>query len=123
MLHTAINKKPDKRAKKPLDLVHSDLSGQLSPADKNGYQYAMVFVDDYSGMTFHYLLKNKSDVTRAMEKFIADVAPIGKIKRSRSDSGVSRISFRGGGSKFFWKSWGICMAPSAMQSVAKPRVG
>ena len=29
------------------------------------------------------------------------------------DSGVSRISFRGGGgggSKFFWKSGGICMA-------------
>ena len=87
MPHTAINKKPDKRAKKPLDLVHSDLSGQLSPADKNGYQYAMVFVDDYSGMTFHYLLKNKSDATRAMEKFIADVAPIGKIKRLRSDNG------------------------------------
>ena len=58
MPHTAINKKPDERAKKPLDFVHSDLSGQLSPADKNGYQYAMVFVDDYSGMTFHYLLKN-----------------------------------------------------------------
>ena len=29
-------------------------------------------------------------------------------------SGVSRISFRGGGSKIFWKSGGICMA--------KPRV-
>ena len=87
MPHTAINKKPDERAKKPLDLVHSDLSGQLSLADKNGYQYAMVFVHDYSGMTFHYLLKNKSDATRAMEKFIADVAPIGKIKRLRSDNG------------------------------------
>ena len=36
-------------------------------------------------------------------------------------SGVSRISFRGG-SKFFWKSGGICMARSAMQRVAKPRV-
>ena len=29
-------------------------------------------------------------------------------------SGVSRISFRGGGSKFFWKSGGICMARSAI---------
>ena len=37
-------------------------------------------------------------------------------------SGVSRISFRGGGSKYFWKSGGICMARSAMQRVAKPRV-
>ena len=38
-------------------------------------------------------------------------------------SGVSRISLRGGGgSKFFWKSGGICMARSVMQRVAKPRV-
>ena len=40
------------------------------------------------------------------------------------DSGASRISFRGGGggSIFFWKSRGICMAQSSMQRVAKPRV-
>ena len=30
--------------------------------------------------------------------------------------------FGGGGSKFFWKSGDICMALSAMQRVAKPRV-
>ena len=36
-------------------------------------------------------------------------------------SGVSRISFRGG-FKIFWKSGGICMARSAMQRVASPRV-
>ena len=33
-----------------------------------------------------------------------------------------RIFISGGGSKFFWKSGGICMARSAMQRVAKPRV-
>ena len=37
-------------------------------------------------------------------------------------SGVSRILFRGGGSKFFWKNGDICMALCAMQRVAKPRV-
>ena len=38
-------------------------------------------------------------------------------------SGVSRISFRGGGdSKYFWKSRGICMARSSMQRVAKSRI-
>ena len=30
--------------------------------------------------------------------------------------------FEGGGSKFFWKSGGICMALRAVQRVAKPRV-
>ena len=36
-------------------------------------------------------------------------------------SGVSRISFRGGFT-IFWKSGGICMARSARQRVASPRV-
>ena len=36
---------------------------------------------------------------------------------------VAYLGFHfGGGSKFFWKSGGICMARSAMQRVAKPRV-
>ena len=39
-------------------------------------------------------------------------------------SGVSRISFRGGGggSKYFCNSGGICLVRSAMQRVAKPRL-
>ena len=37
-------------------------------------------------------------------------------------SGISRISFRGGGSKYFWKNGDICMARSPMQRVAKPSV-
>ena len=87
MTHSAISKKPDQRAKKPLDMVHSDLAGPITPTAKDGFVYAIVFVDDYSGMTFHYFLKNKSDATRAMETFIADVAPIGKIKVLRTDGG------------------------------------
>ena len=36
---------------------------------------------------------------------------------------VAYLGFHfGGGSKFFWKSGVICMAQSAMQRVAKPRV-
>ena len=38
-------------------------------------------------------------------------------------SSVAYLGFHfGGGSKFFWKSGGICMARSAMQRVAKPHV-
>ena len=48
------------------------------------------------GMTIEYL------------KFLADLTS--EVDFSVNGSGVSRISFRGGGSKFFWKSGGICMA-------------
>ncbi len=85
--HSAINRLPDKRAVKPLELVHTDLSGPVTPIAKDGFQYCISFVDDYSGMVFYYFLRNKSDATRATETFLADVAPIGVVKTLRSDSG------------------------------------
>ena len=85
--HCAVNRKPDARALKPLDLVHSDLAGPISPVAKDGFEYAICFLDDYSGMVFHYFMKHKSDTTLATAKFIADVAHIGKIKRLRTDNG------------------------------------
>ena len=54
MTHSAISKKPDERAKKPLDMVHSDLVGPITPTAMGGFVYAIVIVDYYSGMTFHY---------------------------------------------------------------------
>ena len=92
MTHSAISKIPDQRAKKPLDMVHSDLARPIIPTAKDGFVYAIVFIDGYFGMTFHYFLRNKSDATRAMETFIADVAPIGKIKGLRTDGGGEYMS-------------------------------
>ena len=82
--HLPISKDPNSRATKPLELVHSDLSGPVTPTAKDGFAYCMNFVDDYSGMVFYYFLKKKSDATRALEKFLADV---GTVKTLRSDNG------------------------------------
>ena len=59
------NREPDRRATAPLQLVHSDLAGPVTPVSKEGHKYAMVFVDDFSGAFGLYFLKNKSDATRA----------------------------------------------------------
>ena len=45
--HCSVNKKPDARALKPLDLVHSDLAGLISPVAKDGCEYAICFLDYY----------------------------------------------------------------------------
>ena len=81
--HCVVNKKPDARAQKPLDVIHSDLAGPISPVTKYGVEYVICFLDDYSGMVFHYFIKSKSGTTRATARFIADVAHIGNIKRIR----------------------------------------
>ena len=82
------NRQADAKATAILELVHTDLCGPIEPADKDGYKYAIAFTDDYSGMIFPYFIRAKSDTTKATEKFIADVAPYGKIKCIRSDNGT-----------------------------------
>ena len=81
------SRKPDERATAPLEFVHCDLAGPISPVARDGFKYALCFVDDYSGINMVYFLKQKSDTLEATEKFFADVAPYGKVKRIRSDNG------------------------------------
>ena len=81
------NRTSDKRANAPFDLVHSDLAGPISPVGKDGFNYALSFVDDYSGVIIIYFLKHKSDTVEATKQFLADIAPLGKVKCIRSDNG------------------------------------
>ena len=81
------NRVPDEKATKILDLVHSDLAGPIDPVARDGFKYAINFTDDYSGMIFVYLLKNKNDSVLALEKFLADTAPYGSVKCLRTDNG------------------------------------
>ena len=82
------NHKADVKATKPLELIHTDLSGCVTPTSYDNSKYCMNFIDDYSGLTVVYFLKNKSDATAAAAKFIASMAPYGEIKRLRCDNGT-----------------------------------
>ena len=82
-----ISRVPDKRATKPLELVHIDLAGPIKPIGQNGFHYAIIFVDDFSGLVFVYFLKQKSDAVSATKRFLVDSSPYGKVERLRSDNG------------------------------------
>ena len=86
------SREPDQRAKGPLEFVHCDLAGPVEPAAKDGFKYALSFVDDLTGTNLIYFLKQKSDTVEATEKFLADIAPFGKVKRIRSDNGTEFTS-------------------------------
>ena len=52
-----------RKARNPLDLVHSDVCGKLSECSLNGGAwYFLTFTDDYSHYTWVYTLKHKSKV-------------------------------------------------------------
>ena len=64
-----------------------DLAGPIDPVAKDGFRYAITFVDDYTGIFMVYFLKQKSDATKATEIFLADAAPFGNIRCIRTDNG------------------------------------
>ena len=90
------SRQPDERATTPLEFIHSDIAGPITPTAREGYKYVINFVDDYTGACFIYFLKLKSASSKALEKFLCDVAPYGKVNyvitRFRSDNGGEYIS-------------------------------
>lgn len=82
------NRESDIKAKKPLELVHTDLAGPMPRPSIEEYRYSQSFTDDHSGTILVYFLKSKSDAVKATEKFLADLTPYRDIKCIRSDNGT-----------------------------------
>ena len=87
-----INKAPsENQPTKPLERVHADLAGPITPNAIDGFNYAINFVDAYSGLTVVYFLKGKTDIVKAVSRYLADVANIGTVKTMRTDNGLEFI--------------------------------
>ena len=80
------SKVPDKKATKPFEFVHCDLNGPINVENNENLKYVLIFVDDFTGYLSAYLLQKKSDTIEATKKFLADIAPYGKVTRLRSDN-------------------------------------
>lgn len=84
-----------KRATRPLQLVHSDLIGPISPASqKYSKKYVLTFIDDFTHFTASYILDSKSEVLRFFKIFEAMASTHFnlKISRFRCDNGREYIS-------------------------------
>lgn len=57
------------RSTKSCHRIHSDLCGPMEVNSLNGSRYFMLFVDDYSRMTFIYFLKQKSEALTRFKEF------------------------------------------------------
>ena len=79
------NHNSDPKASKILELVHTDIAGPIDPISNEKCKYSINFIDDYSGLTTVYFIRNKSDAAAAFEQFLADMAPYGKVLKLRSD--------------------------------------
>ena len=86
-----LSHKPAMRVKEPLELVHSDLCGPITPTTFGGTKYYILFIDDYTRITHIYPLKGKTtaEVVERFKEYKAEVERhTGKqIKRLRTDGG------------------------------------
>ena len=81
----------ESRSEGVLDLIHSDLCGPMSSVSLTGYEYYVIFIDDYSRKTWIYFLRSKKseEVLKRFQEFKALVEnQTGRrIRVLRSDNG------------------------------------
>ena len=57
------------RAKDVLELIHTDVCGPMKTSSLNNNSYFILFIDDFSRMTWVYFIKEKSEVFGIFKKF------------------------------------------------------
>ena len=94
------------RAKEPLDYVHCDVLGPVSPVSVDGHKYAIGFQDSYSRYGKVYFMKSRDEVAA---KFVQYCADIGKPRVLVTDCAKEFV----GGDKTFCRNKGIRQETSA----------
>jgi hypothetical protein len=91
--HRTPSHMPMPRAKEALELIHSDVE-EISPMAYGGYKYFVQFTDDYTRMTFGFLLKHKNEVLQKFKEFrrIVEKDLKKKIRRLRADNGLGEYT-------------------------------
>ncbi|KAL4297238.1 hypothetical protein GQ457_12G012730 [Hibiscus cannabinus] len=82
------------RASDLLGLIHSDVCGPMNTHARGGYQYFIMFTDDFSRYGYIYLMRHKSEALEKFKEFKNEVQnQHGKsIKALRSDRGGEYLS-------------------------------
>ncbi|KAL0375663.1 UNVERIFIED_CONTAM: Retrovirus-related Pol polyprotein from transposon RE2 [Sesamum calycinum] len=71
--HASFPPRVEKRSSSPFTLVHSDIWGPCRFESLRGFRYFITFVDDYSRMTWVYLLKDRSQVPTIITSFYNEI--------------------------------------------------
>jgi transposase InsO family protein len=84
----------ERRATRPLALIHADLCGDIKPSSLGGSSYFASFTDDFSRFCFLKFLRRKSDTLEAFKVFKAWIENLlqRQIGGLRSDRGGEFLS-------------------------------
>ena len=82
------------RASKPLELIHADLCGPITPATPARKRYAFVLIDDHSRYTWTILLETKDEAFEKFKRFkqLTEQETQAKIGTLQTDRGGEFVS-------------------------------
>lgn len=77
------------RAKRPLEIIHTDLCGPIDPTTWDGKRYFMTLLDDYTSHVTIHLLKTKNEAAEIVENYIKimEAKFAFKVAKLRCDNG------------------------------------
>lgn len=77
----------------PFELVHSDIWGPFRGPNLTKFRYFVVFMDDYTRVTFLYLMESCNDLFSVFKQFDAEIHTPFKIHiKTFSSDGLKYIS-------------------------------
>lgn len=82
------------RASRPLERVHTDVCGPITPSTWDGKRYFLTFIDDCTHFTIAFLIASRDEVLQCFKEYKAMVeAGFGlKLSRLRCDNGGEYVS-------------------------------
>ncbi len=78
------------RAIAKLELIHTDISGSITPASAGGTGYWLTLTDDFTWSSWAYFLKKKGEALAKLEDFVTWI-------ERQTDYKVKRLQFDNSG--------------------------
>lgn len=77
------------KAKRPLEIVHTDVCGPIDTPTHDGMHYYVSFLDDFTHFTQVYLMKSKSEVMNYLKEYVRETEAFFNLKthKIRCDNG------------------------------------
>jgi len=81
---------PEKRSKRPFELIHSDVVGPFRTPSQSGKRYMVVFTDDCTRWSEVYFMSTKSEVRAMFEQFF-------QLIQNQKNRRIGKLRTDGGG--------------------------
>ena len=62
-------RKNERKTRRPLELIHTDIFGPINPISYNNKKYFATFIDDYSSFCHAYLMESVTEVLSKFKEF------------------------------------------------------